>query len=132
MHAQTNRPNEGGTAAHAHKPSAGTAAVGPDREQIAAFVDATLRYTSEGSFISVRAFPDGRESGGPSFALVPVMVNGSGLDPVVDAAYAVAVRAAAASMPVVVCPPLAGFTGVKADAPSLREGYVLTVDCDSH
>jgi hypothetical protein len=102
-----------------------------DPEQIRTFTDALFRYASEGGFISLRAFDD-REKGKPPFAIEPVQINGSGLQPITDRAVTLAERCANAAQAIVFCPPVATFkTGDNAKAENMAEGVALSVECDS-
>lgn len=102
-----------------------------DPEQIRAFTDALFRYASEGGFISLRAFDD-REKGKPPFAIEPVQINGSGLQPVTERAAILAARCANAAQAIVFCPPVATFkTAENAKAENVAEGVALSIECDS-
>lgn len=64
------------------------------------------------------------------FAIRPVVLNGH-LDPLITEAVAMAADAARAERPVVFCPPLATFTTTESASEAvLREGLVLSVECD--
>jgi hypothetical protein len=101
----------------------------PDRAQIERFVNALFAHAGEGGYVSLRAFYDDKKSG--VFDIRPVLLNGGGLGPVIDAAADLAKDALWPSRAIVVCPPIASFRGNKADEANLLEAYALSVECDS-
>jgi hypothetical protein len=113
--------------------SASVTALAVDRSQIEQFTEVMFRHASEGNFVSLRAF---RDDVNEVFATQAVKLNGKGLAPVVDAAVALATRAANAPHPVVFCPPIATFQPLggreewRASEQDLAEGLALSVECD--
>jgi hypothetical protein len=88
-------------------------AVAADPAQIGRFVRALFRHAGEGGTVSLRAFHDDQPGG--SYKTRGVRLNGGGLDPVIRGAISLAEDAAQEGRPVVVCPPVATFSGDKAD-----------------
>ena len=104
-------------------------AVEVDRSQIKTFVLTSFSYATPGTWVSLRAFFEGRADLSP-FKIVPVKLNGN-LDDLVDRACRVAELAARAQEKIVFCPPVATFTGREhAREQDLAEGLVLSVECD--
>lgn len=98
-----------------------------DREQIGRFVSALFRYADEGTYVSLRSFP---ENQGPPFAIEAHRLTGD-LDRLVDLAEGHANRAARTGSAVVFAPPIATFADERsASEDALRNGLALSVECD--
>jgi hypothetical protein len=105
----------------------------PDRGQIARFVEGAFRHVEEGGIISLRAFYDdelAKKRNDRPFDIVAVKLNGRGHEPIVEAAFALALEAAKPKRPVVVAPPIATFRTSKADEKNLLEGPLLSLELD--
>ncbi|MDB5318321.1 MAG: hypothetical protein JWO24_4165 [Rhodospirillales bacterium] len=99
-----------------------------DREQIRRFVEALFRYPDEGSFVSLRAFYEDANE----VYRIEVHALGAVHDRIIDAALALATRAAREKRPVVVAPPVATFlTDRGAAEVDLQNGLALSVECDA-
>ena len=94
-----------------------------DAEQITQIAHAVFKHASDGLTVSIRAFYEGQKA---VFQTRSVLLNGDGLQLVVDAAVPVAQAAANVSTPVVFCPIPATFKdGSSAKEANLAEGLVL-------
>lgn len=101
-----------------------------DRGELQRFTDALFRYADEGTFVSLRAFYEGRDE---PFRITPVKLNGAGLAPLVSAADSLATQCANAPEPIVFCPPVATFADSKrARETDLVNGLALSVECDQN
>jgi hypothetical protein len=101
------------------------------RDQIETFVNALFRYADEGSFVQMRAFRDDIDGVWRPERWRAEAINGSGLRHIVDAAADLASECAAAPEPVVFAGPVATFKiADRAAEKDLRNGLVLTVECD--
>ena len=101
----------------------------PDRETVAAFVDVLFRYASEGTFINLRAFHDGKDGVPPLF----VEAVSIGAPDVIDRVCERIHEAAAHSEPYCFCPPVCVFAKPNgAAAENLAEGVALSVELDEN
>jgi P4 family phage/plasmid primase-like protien len=104
-----------------------------DRAELARFVEVLFRNAGEGGTVSLRAFFDdeaAKKRDDKPFAIRAVRLNGSGLEPVIDAAVVLAKEALGSKRPVVVAPPIATFNGGRARERDLLEGLALSVELD--
>jgi hypothetical protein len=100
-----------------------------DAGEIGEFAKAVFPYASDGAVISLRTFDDGGSD--RPLSILPVRLNGVGLEPLIDAAAEQAQFAADHGKKANFCPPIAGFSDLaKADEGHLVEGYTLSVECD--
>ena len=99
-----------------------------DSSEIASFIAAMFRHADDGTTVSLRAFNDRRNDDKPK--IKTVKINGHGLQPVIAAATQFATRFANAGEPMVVCPPVATFTGDRAAEADLANGLGIAVECD--
>ena len=109
--------------------SGGQAELHPDREQLAQFIDAMFRHADEGTFVSLRCFPEARDQ-----KTLPIItssqLNG---DPgkLVDEAVHMAQVAVDQAAPWAFAPPIASFRiPLKAREADLACGLVLSVEAD--
>lgn len=103
-----------------------------DRDEIARFVQIMFARADHDTFISLRAFIDGKEQDTPfdrdHWATVPV-----GDAVVVEHAVALAQRCATASKAAVFCPPVCTFKdAISAGAGNLANGLAVVVECDAN
>ena len=103
-----------------------------DRDEIARFVAALFQHADTDTFVSLRAFRDDADGAWGYEHWSTVRINGDGFGALVDAAFALASACAAAAEAVVFAPPIATFNKAdKADAGSLANGLVITVEIDA-
>lgn len=105
-----------------------------DRDQLLQFIDNLFLHAGEGGTVSLRAFYDdalAKKRNDPPYKIVCIRLNGSGLEPLIDAAEQLAGEAASAGRPVVFAPPIATFRSGKAAEKNLLEGLVLSVELDA-
>jgi hypothetical protein len=98
----------------------------PDRASVEAFVAALLRHAGSNTFISLRAFPDTKDTR-------PLFIEGVKIgDPaLMERVYARIAQAANAATPHVFCTPICTFqTARGAKVADLAEGLALSVECD--
>lgn len=102
-----------------------------DKQQLGQFVDALFRYADAGGFVSLRAFPDNKDSSKP-FAIEAVEIGNDHLEHLKEVANKLASRCASAKQAIVFCPPVVTFlTAYNAKSDNVREGVALSVDCDT-
>jgi len=103
----------------------------PNREQLAAFVNAIFKYAGTEGYVAIRAFHEADDKPFP-FRLSPTSLAG-GLDFIIEVAEDDARRAAQNPQPVVFCPPLAVFSNKDhAGEADVRLGLALSTECDSN
>jgi hypothetical protein len=103
-----------------------------DIGEITLFVETMFRHAEPGGFVSMRAFRDDVEEPW-NYAAWTTPQIAEGLDDVINAAIKLATMAAAASVPVVFCPPVATFkTANGAAEKDIKNGVELVVECDAH
>jgi hypothetical protein len=108
-----------------------TSLLEPNREQLAAFINAIFKYAGTEGYVSIRSFYEANDKPYP-FRLSPTSLAG-GLGFIVDVAEDDARRAAQNPEPVVFCPPLAVFTNKDhAGEADVQLGLVLSTECDSN
>src|SRR4051812_5707145 len=94
-----------------------------DAEQFAEIAHTIFKRASDGKTVWLKAFYEGTQRVYQQHA---VLLNGDGLQPVIDAAVPVAQAAANVSTPVVFCPIPATFeNGSNAKEVNLAQGLVL-------
>jgi hypothetical protein len=102
----------------------------PDREDIAAFVEALFAYADESTYVSIRIFRQFDDGRIPPI-INGVQIDGAGLGPLIDSAVTAARSAANANDPMVFCPPVATFTSEsKATEEALACGLAISVELD--
>jgi hypothetical protein len=102
----------------------------PARDQIEIFVEALFRHATLRGYVSLRAFPEDRNSSRKAFRINPTGLSG-GLKFLIDVAEDDANRAANHPEPIVFCPPIAVFANKQsAGERDLAEGLALSVECD--
>jgi hypothetical protein len=106
----------------------------PDRDQLAKFLDALLRYRGEDGYLSMRAFLHDNKPLNANIWTVRLGAH-TGSRHVLDVAFDMANRAANHPQPAVFCPPIAVFNnsdGFKAREEDLLKGLAISVECDQH
>jgi hypothetical protein len=101
----------------------------PDAAQLRNFISAVFKYATPGTFVSLRAFEEGRQDR-PPFRIDPVAV-GQTLEPLIERAVKIACVSAQVSSRIVFAPPVATFNSPRSAKESdLADGLVLSVECD--
>ena len=104
--------------------------IAADRNEIRRFVQAMFPHADEDVFASVRCFPQ-KGHGAPEIRAV--RIDGTGLEPLVSTAFAVASRAARDEKATVVCLLIAGFANAeRAREEDVANCLALSVDLDSN
>jgi hypothetical protein len=102
----------------------------PDAAALAQFADALFRHADPGTYISLRAFPDGPNK--LPACWIEGYSLGTTLDGLAEAVTRGAGRSASARRPEVFAPPIATFHDPnKATEEALANGLALSVECDS-
>lgn len=100
-----------------------------DAAQIRTFSAAIFAYASPDAIVSLRVFVDGADA--KPLNIIPVVLNGGGLNDLVENAVSAAQFAADHGKRAVFCPPVCGFSDrANATEASLSEGYAIVVDGD--
>ena len=98
-----------------------------DRDQIQRFVASMFQYAGEAGFVSLRGFRENQEQ---VFEIASYEM-GRGRDGLINAATAMATRAARSERPVVFAPPVAIVNNSRSAGESdLPNGLALSVECD--
>src|SRR5690242_6067846 len=104
-----------------------------NRQQIADFVDAIFRYADDDTFVNLRAVEDKKRSEAAVFGKwKSPQINGSGLEPIIEAAAELADDCAKAPVATVFCPPVCAFRkpGDAAEE-TVANGLEIMVECDT-